>query len=236
MLGGGGGCVSHPSQLITGLVIKSVTTSPTLAGERMLFILQVSILSEQTYFQEIIRMHVSVETHTYHQNNSPYGTLMDGWRKTEDRLVKSQSRVILECYVLASRPGLDQGLCRQNRAQVEGVEGPMGNVPKEVARKGGMPAQRTHLQHLVDSEVLKKKRRSDTACLTSSRGRSRLLSTRKLVSTRYRLPEPEEDSGLRYLLLATPCGDKQPLTTRTMCSSAVKVTPDRRTGHNNLPL
>ena len=30
MLGGG---VSHPSQLTTGLVIKSVTTSPTLAGE-----------------------------------------------------------------------------------------------------------------------------------------------------------------------------------------------------------
>ena len=45
--GGGGGGVSHPSQLTTGLVIKSVTTSPTLAGERMLFILQVSILSEQ---------------------------------------------------------------------------------------------------------------------------------------------------------------------------------------------
>ena len=42
-----GGEVSHPSQLTTGLVIKSVTTSPTLAGERMLFILQVSILSEQ---------------------------------------------------------------------------------------------------------------------------------------------------------------------------------------------
>ena len=48
MLGGGGGGVSHPSQLTTGLVIKSVTTSPTLAGDRMLFILQVSILSEQT--------------------------------------------------------------------------------------------------------------------------------------------------------------------------------------------
>ena len=46
---GGGGGVSHPSQLTTGLVIKSVTTSPTLAGERMLFILQVSILSEQIY-------------------------------------------------------------------------------------------------------------------------------------------------------------------------------------------
>ena len=45
MLRGGG--VSHPLQLTTGLVIKSITTSPTLAGEHMLFILQVSILSEQ---------------------------------------------------------------------------------------------------------------------------------------------------------------------------------------------
>ena len=44
----GGGDVSHPLQRTTGLVFKSVTTSPTLAGERMLFILQVSILSEQT--------------------------------------------------------------------------------------------------------------------------------------------------------------------------------------------
>ena len=54
MLGGGG--VSHPSQLTTGLVIKSVTTSPTLVGERMLFILQVSILSEQLtiFFQTIV--------------------------------------------------------------------------------------------------------------------------------------------------------------------------------------
>ena len=47
MLGGEG--VSHPLQLTTGLVIKSVTTSPTLAGEHMLFILQVSILSEQMH-------------------------------------------------------------------------------------------------------------------------------------------------------------------------------------------
>ena len=43
----GGGDVSHPLQLTTGLVIKSITTSPTLPGEHMLFILQVSILSEQ---------------------------------------------------------------------------------------------------------------------------------------------------------------------------------------------
>ena len=49
MLGGGG--VSHPLQLTTGLVINnSVTTSPTLAGERMPLIPKVSILSEQRGF------------------------------------------------------------------------------------------------------------------------------------------------------------------------------------------
>ena len=42
--------VSHPLQLTTGLVIKSVTTSPTLAGKRMLFIPKVSILSEQVLY------------------------------------------------------------------------------------------------------------------------------------------------------------------------------------------
>ena len=43
-----GGGVSHPLQLTTGLVINSsVTTSPTLAGEHMLLILKVSILSQQ---------------------------------------------------------------------------------------------------------------------------------------------------------------------------------------------
>ena len=49
---GGGGGVSHPLQLTTGLVINSsVTTSPTLAGEHMLLIPKVSILSEQmTHF------------------------------------------------------------------------------------------------------------------------------------------------------------------------------------------
>ena len=45
----GGGGVSHPLQLTTGLVIKSVTTSPTLAGECMLLIPKVSILSEQRH-------------------------------------------------------------------------------------------------------------------------------------------------------------------------------------------
>ena len=115
------------------------------------------------YFHEIIRIHMSVETYTYHQCNSPYGTMMDGWRKTEDRIAKSQCRVIPECYVQASRPGLNQGLCRHHRAQVEGVEGPMGKVPQVVTRIGSMPAPHTRLQHLVDSEVLhEKKRWSDT--------------------------------------------------------------------------
>ena len=47
--------VSHPLQLTTGLVINnSVTTSPTLAGERMLLIPKVSILLEQIYvFKEL---------------------------------------------------------------------------------------------------------------------------------------------------------------------------------------
>ena len=45
-VGGGGG--SHPLQLTTGLVVNSfIITNPTLAGERMLLIPKVSILSEQ---------------------------------------------------------------------------------------------------------------------------------------------------------------------------------------------
>ena len=51
MLWVGGGGVSHPLQLTTGLVVNSVViTSPTLAGERMLLIPKVSILSEQMMF------------------------------------------------------------------------------------------------------------------------------------------------------------------------------------------
>ena len=47
---GWGGGSSHPLQLTTGLVVNSfVITSPTLAGERMLLIPKVSILSEQVY-------------------------------------------------------------------------------------------------------------------------------------------------------------------------------------------
>ena len=134
---------------------------------------------------------------------------MDGWRKTEDRIVKSQSKVSQECYVQASRPGLDQGLCRHHRAQVEGVEGPMGDVPQVLARKGGMPAPRTRLQHLVDSEVLlKKKRWSDTTSFPSSRGQEQAVryprAGRHVISS----SGARRRQCLRYLLLATPCGDK----------------------------
>ena len=67
------------------------------------------------------------------------------------------SPVKSECDVKAGRPGLNHGLCRHHRAQVEGVEGLMGNVPQVVTRKGYMPAPRTRLQHLVDSKILSKK-------------------------------------------------------------------------------
>ena len=73
---------------------------------------------------------------------------------------------------------------RHHRAQVEGVEGPMGEVPQAVTRKGSMPASRTRLQHLVDSEVLlKKKKQSNTTSLPSSGGRNRLFHTRELLGT-----------------------------------------------------
>ena len=41
-----------------------------------------SYINVITYFHEIIRIHMSVETYTYHQYNIPYRTLMNGWRKT----------------------------------------------------------------------------------------------------------------------------------------------------------
>ena len=66
MPGGGGGGVSHPLQRTTGLVFKSVTTSPTLAGERMLFILQVSILSEQILIISYEK-HLAPEGHDFMQ-------------------------------------------------------------------------------------------------------------------------------------------------------------------------
>ena len=55
--GGGGGCLSHPLQLTTGLVVNSfIITNPTLAGERMLLIPKVSILSEQITNHNIGRL------------------------------------------------------------------------------------------------------------------------------------------------------------------------------------
>ena len=80
---------------------------------------------------------------------------MDGEKTEEEQ--SSQSRVKSECYVQVGRPGLNNGLCRHHRAQVEGVEGLMSYVPQVVTRKGCMPAPRTRLQHLVDSKILPKK-------------------------------------------------------------------------------
>ena len=106
---------------------------------------------------------------------------MDGEKTEEEQ--SSQSRVKSGCYVQANRPGLNQGLCRHHRAQVEDVEGPMGKVPQVVARKGCMPAPRTRLQDLVDSKILfKKKRRSNITRLMSSGGRHRQCRPRELVS------------------------------------------------------
>ena len=96
-----------------------------------------------------------VVTSTYHQQWRPCGT-PGGWTVKRQRQSR-QSRVKSECYVKAGRPGLNHGLCRHHRAQVEGVEGLMGNVPQVVTRKGCMPAPRTRLQHLVDSEILSEK-------------------------------------------------------------------------------
>ena len=92
-----------------------------------------------TYFQKIFRVHVCGDKHL----PSTVATLQDAWWMEDERLrQRSQSIVKSECY---------------HRAQVEGVEGLMGYVPQVVTRKGGMPAPRTRLQHLVDSKILSEK-------------------------------------------------------------------------------
>ena len=88
---------------------------------------------------------------------STVATLQDAWWMEDERQrQRSQSKVKSECDVKAGRPGLNHGLSH-HRAQVEGVEGLMSYVPQVVTRKGGMPAPRTRLQHLVDSKILSKK-------------------------------------------------------------------------------
>ena len=89
----GGGGVSHPSQLTTGLVIKSVTTSPTLAGERMLFILQVSILSEQIIIQSLLMSNLKTEPKEQSINQSSYG--IQQYRKKKKKLCPMTKRMIL---------------------------------------------------------------------------------------------------------------------------------------------
>ena len=126
------------------------------------------------------------------------------------------------------RPRLNQGLSPHHKTQVEGFKGPMSQVPKVMTCEGGVLAPCTHLQHLGDSKVLpEKKRQSDTMSLPGPRRRIRNRPPRELVRPRYHLLEPEGDRTLRDLLSKMPRGDKQPLTSRTMRSSAVEVTPAR---------
>ena len=48
----------------------------------------------------------------------------------------------------------------------------MSEVPQVMAREGGVSTPSTSLQHLGDSEVLLKKRRSDTLGLPHFQGRA----------------------------------------------------------------
>ena len=90
---------------------------------------------------------------------STVATLQDAWWMEDERQrQRSQSKVKSECYVKAGRPGLNHGLSRHHRAQVEGVEGLMSDVPQVVTRKGGMPAPCTRLQHLVRQQKFFRKR------------------------------------------------------------------------------
>ena len=92
-----------------------------------------------TYFQKIFRVHVCGDKHL----PLTVATLQDAWWMEDERQrQRSQSIVKSECYVKAGRPGLNHGLSRHHRGQVEGVEGLMGYVPQVVTRKGGMPAPR----------------------------------------------------------------------------------------------
>ena len=125
-------------------------------------------------------------------------------------------------------PRINQGVSCHHKTQVEGFKGLMRQIPKVMTREGGVLAPCTRLQHLGDSEVpLEKKRRSDTTGFPSPRREVWNRPARELVRLRYCLQEPEGDDVLRNLLSDTSCGDEQPLTSRTMCSSAVQVTPER---------
>ena len=101
---------------------------------------------------------------------STVATLQDAWWMEDERQrQRSQSKVKSECYVKAGRPGLNHGLSRHHRAQVEGVEGLMSYVPQVVTRKGGMPAPRTRLQHWSTAKFFRK--RIDGAIPRVSRAR-----------------------------------------------------------------
>ena len=95
---------------------------------------------------------------------------MDGRRKKTGVNRQSGAREGVVCP--GERPRLNHGLSCHHRTQVEGFEGTMRKVPEVMTREGGVPAPCTHLQHLVDSEVLlEQKRRSNTPGLLSPRRR-----------------------------------------------------------------
>ena len=111
---------------------------------------------------------MSVETYTYHQARQPKRDV-GGWMEKRHRI--ESSRVSPSQFGVIYPGG-------QARVKPRPVPPPQdlggrcrgtgGQDPQVVARKSGMPAPHTRLQHLVDSEVLlEKKRRSDTTCLTS---------------------------------------------------------------------
>ena len=82
-MGGGGGfvvvvvvVVSHPLQLTTGLVVNSfIITNPTLAGERMLLIPKVSILSEQMLFSYLLTISLHSQPLSHRPPLNPSGRI-----------------------------------------------------------------------------------------------------------------------------------------------------------------
>ena len=125
-------------------------------------------------------------------------------------------------------PRLNQGPGRHHRTQVEGFKGPMSEIPEVMTREGGVPTPCTRFQHLGDSEVLlEQKRQSDTLISLALGGRSGTDLPESWYARDIVFRNQKETVFLRDLLRDTSRSDEQPLTLRTMCSSAVQVTPER---------
>ena len=84
--------------------------------------------------------------------------------------VNRQSRVRGGMVCPGQRPRLCQGLSHHHRTQVEGFQGPMSKVPEVMTREGGVPAPCTHLQYLVDREILLRQKRRVTRALKEGSG------------------------------------------------------------------